>query len=308
MKISIINPENKKEVTNEFPISEKDIMRTCKYLGITNDFTNKVKATIVVTSNKILKDVECNLDELNHLTKELSLLDKKQLKEFWSTKDTQIKDLINLACNFNIYGVDNFYTLYNGQTLPYSKYDNPVAMATLYHSKTQENEFLYLPFEQSALNKCLKRLNCENLDEVNISITKYKFSQKTLDLIVEEPLEVQNKFAFFTTDLEPEQYIQVDSLIEHLDITTLDSLEILLKEFENFRVYVNISSAEEYAKLLINSAVEIECLVDHQSIGAKLVEDEYGMFINSDYYGYLSDNQDLINLISQENNELDFKM
>lgn len=306
MRISIINPENQKDVTNEFPITEKDMARTCKYLGISNDFTNNVKVTEIATNFKLLKDMECNLDELNHLTKELSLLSDEQLVEFCSIENTQIKDLIKLACNFNIYGDE--LGKFDGQTLPYTKYENAVALVTLSNNETQATDFLYLPFEQSALEKCLKRLDCENLDDVSISISNYKFASKTLDLLIEEPLDVQNKFAFLTTDLEPEQYIQVDSLIKHLEINTLDSLEILLKEFENLQLYENISTAEEYAKLLINSDTEIDCLVEYQNIGDKLVADEYGMFINGDYYGYLSDDQDLINLISQENNELDFKM
>lgn len=113
MDITIKNPKstNGKPETVRFPCEEKKLYEISNRLGI--EITTKANCLIVNSSSEdflgILQDKQCNIDELNYLTKRMDSFTQKERKEFYAAAFTEkpktMADLINLSFNTHCYSL-----------------------------------------------------------------------------------------------------------------------------------------------------------------------------------------------------------
>lgn len=321
MKLSMKNLKNNAEVTVTFPLLEKEIIDICEYLDVPNDLTNSVRITIPPKGYDFMKQKNCNIDELNFFSKQIKLFTNNDCQRTFNRamgdnkSYTTVKDWIDVAMTINECGpnVKEFYECYIDATFPYNAYENSnmIVSVELYEEDGEViHDFLYTPFEQIELDKCLKRLGCTDVSEITFDEWENHYPEKLNALIENEDLLTKNKILSYCKENTNfnDVYETIGNIIDFNNITSLDSLETLLKDFTNFKSCNDVSTPEEYALKLINSDEKIDKYVDYTSLGEQLVEKEHGMFFGTEYVGYIGDNQDVINIISQRDNTMEIKM
>ncbi len=320
MKLSMKNLKNNAELTVTFPLLEKEIADICEYLDVPNDRTNRVIITIPPEDYDFMKQKNCNIDELNFLSKQIKLFDNNKCQRTFKSAMINNKyyntseDWIDVAITINKLGANEtvFRKYYTG-TFPYNDYEDTnmiVSVEFVDEDGELRHDYLYTPFEQTELDKCLKRLGCNDVSEVVFEEWENYYPENLNALMENEDLLTKNKLLCYCKENTnfKNVYETVGNIIEFNNITSFDSLETLLKDFKNFKSCSNVSNPEEYALKLINSDKKIKKYVDYASLGEQLVEKEHGMFLGKEYVGYIGENQDVINIISRKDNTLEIKM
>ncbi|MFI3227293.1 MAG: antirestriction protein ArdA [Clostridia bacterium] len=112
LKFNLSNDKTQKATTLTLPAKETELQRVCSALGVSNDKNGRVKIIDVenqVHFNRLLKNTEQNLDELNYLAKRLDSLGTGEINTVLAVAEakelTTAKDLINLTFNTHCYSV-----------------------------------------------------------------------------------------------------------------------------------------------------------------------------------------------------------
>lgn len=113
MYITIKNPNNTEDRLVEvwFPCEEDKLSKICKEFGI--KLSKGINCVIVDSNDRdfigLVKDYNCNVDELSFLTKRLDSLDAREKNTFYAsavaTSTKTMADLINLTYNTHCYSV-----------------------------------------------------------------------------------------------------------------------------------------------------------------------------------------------------------
>ncbi|MFI3227929.1 MAG: hypothetical protein R3Y09_11075, partial [Clostridia bacterium] len=112
LKFNLTSDKTNQPTTLNLPAEETELQRVCSAMGINNDKNGRVKVVDVENQehfNRILKDTEQNLDELNYLAKRLDSLDTGEINTVLAVAEakelTSAKDLINLTFNTHCYSI-----------------------------------------------------------------------------------------------------------------------------------------------------------------------------------------------------------
>ena len=141
--------------------------------------------------------------------------------------------------------------VYDGMNFPYYQYeDTPV---TLLLSAQNRYEYLYLPIEQSGLNKALERLGVESLENIHWQVEEHNIPDNLADMVVknQSDLYTLNQFAAIFKEMGQREVTALSELAAFAKITEAEGLKTLASCMYEFECFPHIHTPEQYGRYMI---------------------------------------------------------
>ena len=146
---------------------------------------------------------------------------------------------------------------YDGRNFPYYQYENtPI---TLLLSTQNRSEYLYLPIEQSELNKTLERLDAKSLEEIYWQVEEYNIPDNLADMVVKDQpdLYALNQFAEIFKEMGQREVTALSDLAAFAKITNAEELKTLADCMYEFESFPDIHTPEQYGRYMIRARSNI---------------------------------------------------
>lgn len=140
---------------------------------------------------------------------------------------------------------------YDGMNFLYYQYeDTPV---TLLLSAQNRCEYLYLPIEQSELNKTLERLDEKNLESVSWQVEEHNIPDNLSDMVVKDQSDLYalNQFASIFKEMGQHEVTALSELAPFAKITNVEELKTLASFMYEFECFPDIHTPEQYGRYMI---------------------------------------------------------
>lgn len=195
--------------------------------------------------------------------------------------------------------------VYNGRTFPAYWYEpNPI---TLSINKENETEYLYLPVENSELDKALQRLYAESLDDVVLSVEEHRLPENLALMVVTEKAGFSdlNQFAAMFKDMGEREVTVLSELADFTKITTAEQLKTMAGCMYELESFPGIHNAKEYGKYMICESghfkydENLEGYINFAAYGQDKISRETGAFTDKGYLLYHGYNQEMQAILSQ---------
>jgi len=193
---------------------------------------------------------------------------------------------------------------YDGRNFPYYQYENtPI---TLLLSAQNRSEYLYLPMEQSEMNKALERLDAKNLEEIHWQVEEHNIPDNLADMAVKDQSDLYalNKFASIFKEMGQREVISLSELAAFVKITKGEELKTLAGCMYEFESFPDIHTSEQYGRYMICESgrfeydENLEDYIDFKSYGQDKISRETGAFTSKGYllyHGYDLEMQGILN-------------
>ena len=193
---------------------------------------------------------------------------------------------------------------YDGRNFPYYQYENtPI---TLLLSAQNRSEYLYLPMEQSELNKALERLGAKSLEEIHWQVEEHNIPDNLADMAVKDQSDLYalNQFAEIFKEMGQREVISLSELAAFVKITKGEELKTLAGCMYEFESFPDIHTLEQYGRYMICESGRIEYdknledYIDFKSYGQDKISRETGTFTSKGYllyHGYDLEMQGILN-------------
>ncbi|MFI3326517.1 MAG: antirestriction protein ArdA [Clostridia bacterium] len=273
---------------------------------------DNMKDLINLTQNTNCYNLVDDFSNLNELGKNLYLNQKgsvlsKVLKEF--DGKSYVENIIRnnptplVSKHGFIYPNSNEeQNIYNGQCFP-SYWYKPCPITMCLDIGT-DREFLYLPCEQSEIDKALERLEIDDISKAELNVEDYDLTETVAEFIFKDlDLEKINDFASLIK--EKGSHSEIDDLIAATKISTVDELKNLIDSQYEFEIIPNVHSTLEYGRhMIIDSGryeydENLENYIDFNKYGIDRILEESGAFTLQGYVAYKGYNQDMINILNK---------
>ena len=193
---------------------------------------------------------------------------------------------------------------YDGRNFPYYQYENtPI---TLLLSAQNRSEYLYLPMEQSEMNKALERLGAKSLEEIHWQVEEHNIPDNLADMAVKDQSDLYalNQFAEIFKEMGQREVISLSELAAFVKITKAEELKTLAGCMYEFESFPDIHTLEQYGRYMICESGRIEYdknledYIDFKSYGQDKISRETGTFTSKGYllyHGYDLEMQGILN-------------
>ena len=193
---------------------------------------------------------------------------------------------------------------YDGRNFPYYQYENtPI---TLLLSAQNRSEYLYLPMEQSELNKALERLGAKSLEETHWQVEEHNIPDNLADMAVKDQSDLYalNQFAEVFKEMGQREVISLSDLAAFAKITNAEELKTLAGCMYEFESFPDIHTPEQYGRYMICESgrfeydENLEDYIDFKSYGQDKISRETGAFTSKGYllyHGYNMEMQSVLN-------------
>ena len=193
---------------------------------------------------------------------------------------------------------------YDGRNFPYYQYENtPI---TLLLSAQNRSEYLYLPMEQSEINKALERLGAKSLEEIHWQVEEHNIPDNLADMAVKDQSDLYalNQFAEIFKEMGQREVISLSELAAFVKITKGEELKTLAGCMYEFESFPDIHTPEQYGRYMICESGRIEYdknledYIDFKSYGQDKISRETGTFTSKGYllyHGYDLEMQGILN-------------
>ncbi len=193
---------------------------------------------------------------------------------------------------------------YDGRNFPYYQYENtPI---TLLLSAQNRSEYLYLPMEQSEINKALERLGAKSLEEIHWQVEEHNIPDNLADMAVKDQSDLYalNQFAEIFKEMGQREVISLSELAAFVKITKGEELKTLAGCMYEFESFPDIHTLEQYGRYMICESGRIEYdknledYIDFKSYGQDKISRETGTFTSKGYllyHGYDLEMQGILN-------------
>ena len=193
---------------------------------------------------------------------------------------------------------------YDGRNFPYYQYENtPI---TLLLSAQNRSEYLYLPMEQSEMNKALERLGAKSLEEIHWQVEEHNIPDNLADMAVKDQSDLYalNQFAEIFKEMGQREVISLSELAAFVKITKGEELKTLAGCMYEFESFPDIHTLEQYGRYMICESGRIEYdknledYIDFKSYGQDKISRETGTFTSKGYllyHGYDLEMQGILN-------------
>lgn len=194
--------------------------------------------------------------------------------------------------------------VYDGMNFPYYQYeDTPV---TLLLSAQNRYEYLYLPIEQSELNKALERLDAESLENIHWQVEEHNIPDNLADMVVKNQSDLYaiNQFASIFKEMGQREVTALSELAAFTKITKAEELKTLAGCMYEFESFPDIHTLEQYARYMICESgrfeydENLEDYIDFKACGQDKISRETGAFTQKGYllyHGYNLEMQSILN-------------
>ena len=193
---------------------------------------------------------------------------------------------------------------YDGRNFPYYQYENtPI---TLLLSAQNRSEYLYLPMEQSEMNKALERLGAKSLEEIHWQVEEHNIPDNLADMAVKDQSDLYalNQIAKIFKEMGQREVISLSELAAFVKITKAEELKMLAGCMYEFESFPDIHTPEQYGKYMICESgrfeydENLEDYIDFKSYGQDKISRETGTFTSKGYllyHGYDLEMQGILN-------------
>lgn len=193
---------------------------------------------------------------------------------------------------------------YDGRNFPYYQYENtPI---TLLLSAQNRSEYLYLPMEQSEMNKALERLGAKSLEEIHWQVEEHNIPDNLADMAVKDQSDLYalNQIAKIFKEMGQREVISLSELAAFVKITKAEELKTLAGCMYEFESFPDIHTPEQYGKYMICESgrfeydENLEDYIDFKSYGQDKISRETGAFTSKGYllyHGYDLEMQGILN-------------
>lgn len=191
-----------------------------------------------------------------------------------------------------------FNEVYKGTTFPEYYYKN--AYATVYLEKGDECECIYLPEDETAISKALRRLGCKSLDECSIHLEMSELDDSVIEGIFRSILDGEglyrlNRFANRIEDCDDVR--KLAAVMKYAEAEDSESLFQLARGIDHFIFIPDVTESEEVGRLWIERIDELtyspalEDYIDFTTYGEDMIDAHEGRFIES--YGLVCMKEDM---------------
>ena len=191
-----------------------------------------------------------------------------------------------------------FNELYKGTTFPEYYYKN--AYATVYLEKGDECECIYLPEDETAIPKALRRLGCKSLDECSIHLEMSELDDSVIEGIFRSILDGEglyrlNRFANRIEDCDDAR--KLAAVMKYAEAEDSESLFQLARGIDHFIFIPDVTECEEVGRLWIERidgltySLALEDYIDFTTYGEDMIDAHEGRFIES--YGLVCMKEDM---------------
>ena len=205
-----------------------------------------------------------------------------------------------------IYGNSNTpEQVYDGKCFPSYHYDvSPIAISL---STKLDNDFLYLPCEESEIQKSIQRLGCTSLVDVGIAIDSDTLPQNIADIVFQDITDLNqlNEFAKKFKELGINEVNCLSKLVEYTEIKTIAELKTLAECYQEFEMFDNIHSNSDYGRYMICDSghfdydENLEDYINFEGYGAQKLMNETGAFTQKGYILYHGYSREMENILSE---------
>ncbi len=194
---------------------------------------------------------------------------------------------------------------YDGRNFPYYQYeDTPI---TLLLSAQSHSEYLYLPIEQSELNKALERLGAKNLGEIHWQVEEHNIPDNLADMAVKDQpdLYALNQFAEIFKEIGQREVLSLSDLAAFAKITNAEELKTLAGCMYEFESFPDIHTSEQYGRYMICESGRFEYdenlrdYINFKAYGQDKIGRETGTFTSKGYLLYHGYNMEMQSILSK---------
>jgi len=194
--------------------------------------------------------------------------------------------------------------VYDGMNFPYYQHDDtPI---TLILSTNSRCEYLYLPIEQSELNKALERLGAERLENIHWQVEEHNLPNNLEAIVIKNQTDIDslNEFTAIFKELGQRDVTALSELAVFAKISAAEELKMLANNMYEFETFPNIYTPEQYGRYIICESGRfeyddnLEAYTDFQSYGRDKINRETGAFTPAGYllyHGYNMEMQSILN-------------
>jgi hypothetical protein len=199
--------------------------------------------------------------------------------------------------------------IYDGSHFPrYEWQDN---MGTLTLTKDVEQEYLYLPFEPTELNKAMERLGIKDFTGCTAELDSNAFNDEMKNIIgsvIEPTAETINKLNHFAKRVQSfgiKEMPFLNTLMNELQPQTEQALDALFDSAYEFELYRGIYNAKDYGRYMICDSghfeydENLEEYIDFEGYGSQRLKNENGAFTSSGYIIYHGYNMELADMLAE---------
>lgn len=197
--------------------------------------------------------------------------------------------------------------VYDGQVFPaYDYYGGSTAETVISYGGKEET--LYLPDEQAAIQKAIRRLGAAGVDDCEVKITSLDVANEQWHQVLQRVADHESLFAVnYLLQHLKDQEVDIKMLLaaaEYYNVSTAGNIAILAEHCNAFGLAENVHTTEEVGKYFVENDAnyplhpEMKDYFDYEGFGEHLVEYLEGAFVSS---GFLyNDGEDFLCDIENE--------
>lgn len=182
--------------------------------------------------------------------------------------------------------------VYDGTTFPYYDYrGDAIAVAQLeYSGKT---EYLYLPEDDLAIEKAVRRLGAPALDMCKTELTDFSIENpwwmKHFESVLQEDsIWAANEMAVLFPKSD-EDMEKLSAVIEYADVSSIEDITQLVKHLDNFVFAKGAAGDEDVGRYFVDfdgeysASPEVMNYIDFDALGGQIIEDHCGEFVDGGF-------------------------
>lgn len=185
--------------------------------------------------------------------------------------------------------------VYNGRTFPFYWYD-PDKLMSVKIEYAEREEYVYLPSEEIAIQKAIKRLGTEDASECSYSMEDYEIEsnywrEKLCQYLETDDIYEINKFVSDINDADTDLE-KLSALMKCACNDDLESALILAERINEFDYIRDVNTDEEVGRYIIENSCEYELseeleeFFDFDAFGQYFADENNGHFVDGGFlYG-----------------------
>ena len=202
---------------------------------------------------------------------------------------------------------------YNGKTFPLYLYDPCLLVVEIeYEGNT---EFVYLPDDDIAIDKALKRIGAESPDGCSIILLDFSADHKKMFDVFKSVLGKEGIYEVNHLAQAVNEFIGIPNLqklsavMEYADVSDVKSIVALAKNLDVFGYAKNIEDNEDLGRWWIENhdelqlSMELEDYFDYDQYGEKIHWEYSGEFLADGGYVFMKDGYSLEDILDTEEDE-----
>ncbi len=194
--------------------------------------------------------------------------------------------------------------MYDGRHFPILPTSKPITVCI---STNIDREYLYLPCEQSEVNKALERLRVDTLSDVGMEIERMDLPENISAIAMQngDNLERLNNVARVLHDIGQHEHEHLSRLVDFTKVDNIADLETLAKAMYEFEIIPKVHNDYEYGYHMITRSGRFEYdenlkgYIDFERYGRERNSMNGSVYTEHGYLNYLGYNPDMCGILNK---------